>query len=48
MRPSPNLVWKYKRVVVDPMDFRRAKIDPSKVGELLSILQFLGELRSIL
>ena len=48
VRPSPNLVWKYKRVVVDPMDFRRAKIDPLKVGELLSILQFIGELRSIL
>ena len=39
VRPSPFLVWKYKRVVVDPMDFGRAKINPLKVGELLSILQ---------
>ena len=48
MRPSPFLVWKYKRVVVDLIDFGRAKIDPLKVGELLSILQCIGELKSIL
>ena len=32
------LVWKYKRATVDPMDLRRTKVDPLKVGELLSIL----------
>ena len=48
VRPSPFLVWKYKRAAVDPMDFGRAKIDRLKVGELLSILQCIGELRSIL
>ena len=48
VRPSPFLVWKYKRAAVDPMDFGRAKIDPLKVRELLSILQCIGELKSIL
>ena len=48
VRPSPFLVWKYKRATVDPMDFGRVKIDPLKVRELLSILQCIGQLRSIL
>ena len=28
----------YKRAKVDPMGFGRTKVDPLKVGELLSIL----------
>ena len=36
------------RAAVDPMDFGRVKNDPLKVGELLSILQCIGELMSIL
>ena len=40
MWPSPFLVSKRKRAVVDPMDFGRAKVDPLKVGELLSILVY--------
>ena len=28
----------YRRIIVDPMSFRRTKVDPLKVGELLSIL----------
>ena len=27
------------RTIVDPMSFRRTKVNPLKVGELLSILQ---------
>ena len=42
------LVWKYKRAAVDPMDFERTKVDSLKVGELLSILHCIGELKSIL
>ena len=48
VRPSPFLVWKYKRATIDPMDFGRAKIDNLKVRELLSILQCIRELRLIL
>ena len=28
----------YRRTIVDPMSFWRTKVDPLKVGELLSIL----------
>ena len=38
----------YKRTKVNPMSFGRTKVDPLKVGELLSILQCIGELKSIL
>ena len=34
----------YKRTIVNPMSFGRTKVDPLKVGELLSILWVLGEL----
>ena len=34
--------------MVDLVSFGRTKVDSLKVGELLSILQYIGELRSIL
>ena len=42
VRLSLFLVWKYKRATVDLMDFGRTKVDPLKVGELLSILKCIG------
>ena len=38
----------YRRAKVNPMSFGRTKVDPLKVGELLSILQCIGGLKSIL
>ena len=32
----------YRRTIVDPMSFRRTKVDPLKVGEPLSILQCIA------
>ena len=38
----------HRGTIVNPMNFRRTKVDPLKVGELLLILQGIGELLSIL
>ena len=38
----------YRRAKVDSMGFGRIKVDPLKVRELVLILQGIGELRSIL
>jgi len=38
----------YKRVKIDPISFEKTKVDPLEVRELLSILQYIGKLRSIL
>ena len=37
-----------RRTKVDPMGFGRTMVDSLKVGELLLILQCIGELKSIL
>ena len=33
--------------MVDPVGFRKTKVDPWDVGELLLILQYIGEVRTI-
>ena len=38
----------YRRTKVDPMSFERTKVEPLEVGELLSFLQYIRELRLIL
>ena len=37
-----------RRTKVDPINVGRTKVDPLEVGEVLSILQCIGELKSIL
>ena len=38
----------YRRAKVNPIRFGRTKVDPLEVEELLSILQCIGEVSSIL